>query len=343
MGLGSFHRRLARACLALFASLVLAVTLTPLAPAAAATVGGTTDVTGLPKGPAPHAAYLRNGVIHRRDGSTLTVTVAAKMRSHLQLLGRTPAGWAVVRGGEDLLLVRPSRVRRIARVAEWGPFGNTWYLARNRRRVLVATDEDQAGLRYTVFGLDGRRPGSNFFPNYPAVLDFTGPRVVLAGSTTRVWTVSGGFRTVTRRAATLARWTDDVLFVGRTTTGPTSLHHPGTAGWTTRRVPIDLSPSGRRVLTVTDPYRAGIQRYAVLSMSDGRVLSSWRQPYRPGTTTAWEGDHAVLLGMDVTRGQTVLRCRVHGTCSRTLAWSVRASQVQIPITFPMRYPGYAYY
>jgi hypothetical protein len=175
------------------------------------------------------------------------------------------------------------------------------------------------------------------FGSYPSVLDFTGSRVVLAGGTTRVWAPGHGVKRPVARRSSYARWADDLLFVGGTSSGPTSIRHPRRPPWTTRLQPVDVSPSGRRVLALDDPNVGGVQRYAVLSRSTGRVLSSWRLPHRYGVVLRWENNHAVLIGIDTRRGQTLLRCRVHGSCERTLGWSARARQVQVPISVPFDY------
>ena len=325
-----------RPAVRLAAALVVAVSTAPAltltSPAHAAT-----SVASLARGPAPHMAYLRNGVIHREHGAPIRVGVARAARPSLQLLGRTSAGWAVVRGSDDLLMVTAHGTQRVARVPDWGPFTNSWYLSRDRSRVLVAADEDQAGLELTVFGLDGTRVASRMFPGYPAILDFTGAHVVLSSGTTRVWTPSHGITRLVARRSTYARWSQDLLFVGRTASGPTSLRHPARPPWTTRLQPVDVSPHGRRVLAIEDPNVGGVQQYAVLARSTGRVLSSWRLPHRYGVALRWENNHAILVGIDTTRGQTLVRCRVHGSCRRTLAWSARTTQTQVPISVPFDY------
>jgi hypothetical protein len=320
--------------------LVIAAALSALAAsalAAAPPAQAATSVTSLARGPAPHATYLRNGVIHPPHGDRIRVQVAKGARPSLQLLGRTPAGWAVVRGSDDLLMVTADSTTRVARVPDWGPFTNSWYLSRDRSRVLLTAEEDQAGLRLTVLGLDGQTQGDRMFSGYPEVLDFTGPSVVLAGGTTRVWTPGHGVKRLVARRSTYARWDDDLLFVGGAASGPTSLQPPGRPPWTTRLQPVGVSPSGRRILAVDDPSVGGVQRYAVLSRSTGHVLSSWRLPHRYGVVLRWENNHAVLIGIDTTRGQTLLRCNVHGSCERTLGWSARVRQTQVPISVPFDY------
>lgn len=58
---------------------------------------------------------------------------------------------------------------------------------------------------------------------------------------------------------------------------------------------------------------------------------------------AWETDHTVLLGVQTSLGQTLVRCRLGGGCERTLPWTPRVPDTGVPITVPFMEAGGAYY
>jgi hypothetical protein len=304
------------------------------------------DTARLAMGPPPSVPYLLGRTIHAGH-RRIPVRVPAREAGHLQLLGLTPKGWAVVGGSERLLLVTPQRTARVFRVAEWGPFTNAWYLSRDHQRIVTAVEEDQAGTDIQVWHLDGRKGPATFSENDAYPSDIDGRRTVLQeDGATRLWAWGHKPRKIAG-SSQLARLDQDLLFSGGyQRSGPTSLSHPGTPSWKTTFAPIAISPDGRAVLTERPGGGSGygFPGVVALGLEHGRTLGSWEMPglseYR---VVAWETDHTVLLGVQTRLGQTLVRCRLGGGCERTLPWTPRVPDTGVPITVPFMEAGGAYY
>jgi hypothetical protein len=306
---------------------------------------GAIDTGTLAMGRPPSVPYLLGRTIHAGHRQ-IPVRVPAADAGHLQLLGLTPKGWAVVSGSERLLLVTEQRTTKVFRVSEWAPFTNTWYLSRDHRRIVTAVEEDQAGTDIQVWLLDGRKGPHTFSDNDAYPSDIDGRRIVLQeDGATRLWAAGDKPRKIAG-SSQLARLDQDLLFVGGyQRSGPTNLSHPGTPSWTTKLAPIAISPDGRAVLTERfgggSDY--GFPGVVVLGMERGRSLGSWDLPglseYR---VVGWETDRTVLLGVQTSLGQTLVRCRLGGGCERTLPWTPRVRDTGVPITVPFMQSG-AYY
>jgi hypothetical protein len=299
----------------------------------------------LPMGPPPSVPYLVGRTIHAGH-RRIPVRVPATDAGHLQLLGLTPKGWAVVGWSERLLLVTAKRTTKVFRVTEWDPFTNAWYLSRDHRRIVTAVEEDQAGTDIQVWHLDGRKGPHTFSENDAYPSDIDGHRMVLQeDGATRLWAWGHKPRKIAG-SSQLAGLDQDLLFIGGyQRSGPTSLSHPGIPPWKTGFAPIAMSPDGRAVLTERSGAGSGyaFPGVVVLGLERGRSLGSWDvSGLSQSRVVVWETDRTVLLGVQTSLGQTLVRCRLGGGCERTLPWTPRARDTGVPITVPFMDAG-AYY
>ena len=292
---------------------LLAAFLVPAAPSSAVTPS---DPTTLSRGPDPAVVWMSGRTVHTADGRTETLPLPASHATSLRLLGKRHGSWIVF---DDygvtvkVLAINGERVRTIWRHVVYDP-GTVYALSRGGDDIVQWFTDRGDRTAAAVFDLKGHHIASHTF-SAGTILDFSDDRLLLGFSKTVSW--EPGSPPV--RIADRATWADaqrDVLFVDDADykAGPTSLATPGVPPWTAGFLPRAISPDGVWVAGLSNT------RLVVRRMTDGAKAAVTGLRLARDPALAWEPDGSLLVQVQSSRGQALVRCTTGGACERATDW-----------------------
>lgn len=295
----------------------------------------------LKPGHRPRTTYMVGRTIHPKTGDPIVLDVPRARWEGLRLLGRGDRGWVVQSSGDPFLVYNVSARGTAKPFLTLSSYDGDaeWRLSRDGSRVLSWADDRGGFSSVTVYGVNGRRLGGRSFGSLGHVLDFAGPRLLATVDRTIWWWPESRPTLVTPRSSRMAAPGRDTLFVVRDDgrVGPTKLSAPGTPRWTARFDAIRISPDGRYVLGRRQDGEAWpINVLEVRRLTDGHLVRAFRlgdDDWLRRSTIWWESARAFLFRVETSRGRTVVRCWVGGTCNRATRW-VQDTDFSIPFENP---------
>ena len=165
-----------------------------------------------------------------------------------------------------------------------------------------------------------------------AILDFSGPELVVGTTGTQRWTPATGTLQPVGVNAAGADLQRDVLFATDPATGesgPTSIDAPSTPAWTAPMVQPVVSPGGGRVVS-RNAERGKL--LTVRNLATGAVDVSFSVRYLTSTPPVWETNRSlVFLAYVGGLGdrQALVRCRLSGVCQR-VSPIIRTGAISLP-------------
>lgn len=291
--------------------------------------------TQLPRGPASKVRWLFENIVHTGSGRTVKMPWTREgARAHsLRLVGRTADGWLVKSFGGNtwtLWSVRDGKRHPItsSSVSE-GEVVN-YRLSRNHQRFLVHLFDGDRTTTIYVRDLNNAPVDTQDFAGVGAVLAFSGSELVVNVTDTQRWDVDAQSVDPLGVNAAAADIGHGLLFVSDSATdesGPTSLESPSTPpAWTAEMAQIGVSPGGGRVLSRDT---RGEDLLTVYSRVTGAVRVSFSVRFLASEAPIWESNRSFVFIAAVNESETLVRCRINGSCQRISAFRPRDT-IQLP-------------
>ena len=314
------------------------------------------DVDTLPQGRLVRAPYMDGLSIHH--GGT-TVDVPAQLRTgtadRFALLGKSADGdWLVahddvadpespsegMRNGVAVYRVSAAGATTLFSEQQEGWASEeefNWRLSDSHRRVVQWDHPEGDWVIATVRKLDGAVVQRMSLGYAQGVLDFSGPRMVVANGDpqykdlygnlpygTLLWRVGRKPVRISKRPAVFASFRRNVLVLRGThgRWGFTRLSAPRRLRWQAHFRPLRLSPDGRRVVGVVQrPWKGrwidanGVVQ--VRRVRDGKVLMTVRREARySAAELGWDGNRAIFFADSGATRDALVRCRIGAGCRR---------------------------
>jgi hypothetical protein len=282
----------------------------------------------LPRGPTPEVPWLFENLVHTKRGNTVQLPwTREEARSHLlQLVGRTADGWLVrsFDGGNTKTLwsVREGKRQSITSSSVSEGEVINYRLSRNHQRFLVHRFDGDRTTSISVRDLNNAEVDAHDFAGVGEVLAFSGPELIVNVTDSQRWNVDAHSVVALGVNAAGADIGHGLLFVTDPTTGesgPTSLESPGTPTWTAKMAQIVVSPGGGRVLS-RDTRNGSL--LTVYNRETGAVRVSFSVRYLASEAPIWESNRSFVFVATVGGlgdRETLVRCRINGSCQRTSA------------------------
>ncbi len=278
------------------------------------------------RGPAG-VAWLDGRTLHTPSGGTLDLpwSAAAAEQGSLRLLGHTSGAWLVKDsdgGSWRVWAVSAGQRTKLFSVGVSEGDIVRMVLSDDHRRVVVSDFDGDATSVVSVHRANGKQVASRTFDGDAAVLDFSGPRVVLGTTDSQLWWINDpgqpdGSVTDLGVDATGASIENNLLLVRDSSTGavgPTPMDDPGPPSWTAPMKQPRLTPSGRRVVSRPE---TGSQELEVRALGNGIVLRHFEMRYLSPAGPVWADNHRfAFVGSTTGLGdrERLATCAVKGRC-----------------------------
>ncbi len=296
-------------------------------PAADAPVPIVVRPTELPRGPASKVRWLVDNVAHTGSGNTVKMPWTREgARAHsLRLVGRTADGWLVKSFGGNtwtLWSIRDGKRHSITSSSPTEGEVVNYRLSRNRQRFLIHGFDGDRTTSIWVHDLNNAQVDAQSFAGVPDVLAFSGSELIVNVTDTQRWDVDAQSVDPLGVDAAGADIGHGLLFVTDPATGesgPTSLESPGTPPpWTARMAQsqVGVSPGGGRVLS-RDTLNGNL--LTVYSRETGAVRVSFSVRHLASEAPIWESNRSFVFIATVNELETLVRCRINGSCQRISA------------------------
>ncbi len=283
--------------------------------------------TELPRGPASKVRWLFENVVHTASGRTVEMPwTRAGARAHsLRLVGRTADGWLVKSfdGGNTWTLWSIRDGKRYSLTSSTPTEGEVvnYRLSRNRQRFLVHGFDGDRTTSISVRDLNNAQVDTQSFPGgwFGNVLAFSGSELIVNVTDTQRWDVDAHSVDALGVDAAGADIGHGLLFVTDPATGesgPTSLESPGTPPWTAKMAQVGVSPGGGRVLSRDT---LGGDLLTVYNRETGAVRVSFSVRLLSYDAPIWESNRSFVFIATVNELETLVRCRINGSCQRISA------------------------
>ncbi|MDQ3105175.1 MAG: hypothetical protein M3Q87_08145 [Actinomycetota bacterium] len=241
-------------------------------------------------------------------------------RTHLlRLVGRTANGWLVKSfSGNTWTLWSIRDGKRHSKTSSSVSEGEVvnYRLSRNHQRFLVHVFDGDRTTFVSVRDLNNAQVDAQNFAGIGDVLAFSGSELIVNVTDTQRWDVDAQSLDPLGVDAAGADIGDGLLFVTDPATGesgPTSLESPGTPPWTTKMAQVGVSPGGGRVLSRDT--RGGHQ-LTVYNRVTGAVRVSFSVRFLASEAPIWESNRSFVFIAAVNQSETLVRCRINGSCQR---------------------------
>lgn len=280
--------------------------------------------TQLPRGPASKVRWLYDNVVHTGSGRTVKMPWTSEgARAHsLRLLGRTADGWLVKSHGGytwTLWAIRDGKRHPITSTSVTEGEVVNYRLSRDHQRFLVQLYDGDRSTSIYVRDLNNALVDVQDFALVPAVLAFSGSELIVNVRDTQHWDVDAQSVDPLGVDAAGADIGHGLLFVTDPATGesgPTSLESPGTPTWTAEMTQVGVSPGGGRVLSRDT---RGEHLLTVYNRLTGEVRVSFSVRFLASEAPIWESNRSFVFIAAVNESETLVRCRINGSCQRISA------------------------